>query len=261
MVVAPRGSRPSWLQPDCWRSLPLGPCFRFTPRACGCQSQVARRSSHLAIFMAPEGSIGALIRLDITKPRGKYVVALLDLANASRRQETALGDFVADSFRAYHGNQIGWSNGGGLRAEAPGPRFTTRDAYSIAPFDNRVMAVQVCGAGIVRALEQGVARVGVLGGGFPQVSGMSYAYSASAPVGSRISDVRVAGTPIDVVSTYSVAVTNYVFGGGDAITGFATGSVLVPASQAPSDAEAIVAHAMSLGVIDVTTQGRVTTLP
>jgi 2',3'-cyclic-nucleotide 2'-phosphodiesterase (5'-nucleotidase family) len=254
-------------------------------------------------IMAPEGNMGSLIRLDITKPRGRYVVApsviavdqtvapdprlrklelfyqaemaanlstvlatvktpLLDPANASRRQETALGDFVADSFRAYHGTQIGWSNGGGLRAEAPGPNFTTRDAYSIAPFDNKVMAVQVSGAGIVQALEQGVARVGVLGGGFPQVSGMSYAYSASAPVGSRISDVRVAGTPIDIVSTYSVAVTNYVFGGGDGITGFAAGSsVLVPASQAPSDAEAIVAHALALGVIDVTTQGRVTTLP
>ncbi|WP_241980545.1 5'-nucleotidase C-terminal domain-containing protein [Cryobacterium sandaracinum] len=186
---------------------------------------------------------------------------MLNPENAARRQETALGNWVADAFRAYHGTQIGWMNGGGLRAEAPGPDFTTRDAYSIAPFDNKVMVVQASGAGIVAALEQGVGHVDILGGGFPQVSGISYSYSPSAAVGSRVSDVRVAGEPIDVASTYSVAVTNYVVGGGDGVAGFSGGSVLVPASGAPSDAEAIMAHAKSLGVVDATTEGRITVLP
>ena len=253
-------------------------------------------------LMAPEGNIGSLIRLDITKEGGEYIVApsvievdhtvtpdpslrqlekfyeadmaanlstvlatvqtpLLNPDNAARRQETALGNWVADAFRAYHGTQIGWMNGGGLRAEAPGPDFTTRDAYSIAPFDNKVMVVQASGAGIVAALEQGVGHVDILGGGFPQVSGISYSYSPSAAVGSRVSDVRVAGEPIDVGSTYSVAVTNYVVGGGDGVAGFSGGSVLVPASGAPSDAEAIMAHANSLGVVDATTEGRITVLP
>ncbi|TFC82187.1 hypothetical protein E3T23_04395 [Cryobacterium cheniae] len=253
-------------------------------------------------LMAPEGNIGSLIRLDITKEGGEYIVTpsvievdhtvtpdpslrqlekfyeadmaanlstvlatvqtpLLNPDNAARRQETALGNWVADAFRAYHGTQIGWMNGGGLRAEAPGPDFTTRDAYSIAPFDNKVMVVQASGAGIVAALEQGVGHVDILGGGFPQVSGISYSYSPSAAVGSRVSDVRVAGEPIDVASTYSVAVTNYVVGGGDGVAGFSGGSVLVPASGAPSDAEAIMAHAKSLGVVNATTEGRITVLP
>ena len=186
---------------------------------------------------------------------------LLNPDHASRRQETALGNFVADAFRSYHGTQIGWMNGGGIRAEAPGPSFTTRDAYSIAPFDNKVMAVEVSGAGIVQALEQAVAKVDTLGGGFPQVSGMSYAYSPTAPVGSRVSDVRVAGQPIDPTASYSAAVTNYVVGGGDGVTGFSGGEVLVPASQAPADAEAIVAYATRLGVIDVATEGRIAVLP
>jgi 5'-nucleotidase len=186
---------------------------------------------------------------------------LLNPEHASRKRETALGNFVADAFRGYHGTQIGWMNGGGLRAEAPGPEFTTRDAYAIAPFDNKVMAVRVSGAGLVQALEQAVAKVDTLGGGFPQVSGMSYAYSPTAPVGSRVSDVRVAGEPIDPAATYSAAVTNYVAGGGDGVTGFAEAEVLVPPSEAPSDAEAIVAHATGLGVIDVVTEGRITVLP
>lgn len=186
---------------------------------------------------------------------------LLNPDNASRYQETAVGNFVADAYRAYHGTQIGWANGGGLRAEAAGPDFTRRDAYAIAPFDNKVMAVEASGAGIVQSLEDASSRVESLGGGFPQVSGMSFAYSPTAPVGARVSDVRVAGVPIDPAATYSVAVTNYVVNGGDGVTGFAGGAQLVPASAAPSDAEAIVSHATALGVIDVSTEGRITVLP
>jgi 5'-nucleotidase len=251
-------------------------------------------------LMASEGNMGSMIRLDIVKQRGHYVLtpsvvevdrtvapdpelrALEEyyaadmeanlstvlatlvtplLLSGSRYQETALGDFVADAYRAYHGTQIGWMNGGGLRTDALGPNFTKRDAYAIVPFDNKVMAVEASGAGIVQALEQAVSRVATSGGGFPQVSGMSYAYSPSAPVGARVSDVRVAGAPIDLAATYTVAVTNYVFKGGDGVTGFAGANVLVPVTQAPRDAETVVSYATALGVIDVTTEGRITVLP
>jgi 2',3'-cyclic-nucleotide 2'-phosphodiesterase (5'-nucleotidase family) len=253
-------------------------------------------------LMAPEGNIGSMIRLDITKERGRYVVypsviqvdhtvkpdpelraleeyyaadmeanlstvlasldtPLLNPSHASRYRETALGNFVADAYRHYHNTQIGWMNGGGLRAEAHGPNFTKRDAYAIVPFDNKVMALETSGAGIVQALEQAVSRVATLGGGFPQVSGMSYAYSPSAPIGARVSDVRVAGHPIDLAGTYTVAVTNYVYGGGDGVTGFADSTVLVPYTRATRDAETVVAYATHLGVIDVVTEGRITVLP
>ena len=253
-------------------------------------------------LMATEGNMGSMIRLDIVKERGDYVLTpsvvkvdhtvapdpelraleehyaadmeqnlstvlatvrtpLLNPGNISRNQETALGDFAADAFRAYHGTQIGWMNGGGLRAEAPGPNFTKRDAYAIMPFDNKVMAVEASGAGIVQALEQAVSRVATLGGGFPQVSGMSYAYSRSAPVGARVSQVRVAGQPIDLAATYTVALSNFVFNGGDGVTGFAGATVLVPAIHAPRDAETVVSYATALGVIDVTIEGRITVLP
>lgn len=253
-------------------------------------------------LMAPEGNMGSLIRLDISKEGDGYVMTptvvkvnhtvdpdpvllevekryeaeieenlsavlatvetpLLNPDHASSQQETALGNFVADAFREFHDTQLGWINGGGLRAEAPGPEFTTRNVYAISPFDNKVMAVRITGAALVQALEQGVADVEDLGGGFPQVSGFSYAYSPSAAVGSRVSDVLVAGEPVDPEATYSLAVTNYVVGGGDGVTGFTAGEVVVPASEAPSDAEAVIAHATSLGVIDVATEGRVTVLP
>ncbi|MEE6280900.1 5'-nucleotidase C-terminal domain-containing protein [Georgenia sp. MJ170] len=182
---------------------------------------------------------------------------LLNPEHATRRIETRLGSFVADAFRAYHSADIGWANGGGIRAEAPGPDFTLRDAYSLAPFDNKVMLVEVAGSGLRRALEEGVARVQDLGGGFPQVSGMAYTYDPDAPVGARVSDVLVAGQPLDDEATYTTAVTNYVVNGGDAITGFDAAEVLVPAAEAPADAEAIAAHARQLGTISIELEGRI----
>jgi 5'-nucleotidase len=186
---------------------------------------------------------------------------LLNPGQISRSEETALGDFVADAFRARHGADVGWVNGGGLRAEAPGPRFTLRDAYSIAPFGNRVLKVRVTGAGLRQSLEDAVSRVQDAGGGFPQVSGMAYSYSPTAPAGARVRDVGVGGRPLDPDATYTVAVTAYVAGGGDGVSGFADAEVLVPVGEAPVDAEVIAGHARALATIDVAPEGRITVLP
>ncbi|MGW3954562.1 bifunctional metallophosphatase/5'-nucleotidase [Streptomyces sp. NPDC004752] len=251
-------------------------------------------------LMAPEGNIGSMIRLDITKRRGEYrvqpsVVEVDDTvtpdpelrevekqyaAEMDQRlsgvlagmrtplrsegrlsKEIALGDFVADAFREQLHADIGWMPGGGLRADAPGPNFTLRDAYSIAPFGNRVMKVRVTGAALRQSLEDAVSRVEHSGGGFPQVSGMTYAYSPTAAVGSRVSNVSVGGQPLDPGATYTVAATNYVIGGGDGVSGFAGAEVLVPLADAPVDAEVIAEHARTLGTIDVAPEGRITVLP
>ena len=51
--------------------------------------------------------------------------------------------------------------------------------------------------------------------------------------------------------------TNYVVNGGDGITGFRNGTVLVPEIEAPTDAEAVVQHASSLGTINMSFDGRI----
>ena len=116
-------------------------------------------------------------------------------------------------------------NGGGIRDDATGAQFTKLDAYSMVPFANKVMKVSVTGAGIRQALEDGVARVATQGGGFPQVSGMTYTYSPANPVGSRVGAITVGGAPLDPARVYTAAVTNYVVNGGDGITGFRNGTV------------------------------------
>jgi 5'-nucleotidase len=250
--------------------------------------------------MAPEGNIGSMFRLDITEERGQFTLtpsvievdhtvtpdprlkrveeqyeaeiqenlstplATLQtplLLEGTRARETNIGDFVADAYRDFHDTDIGWMNGGGIRDDATGSQFTKLDAYTIVPFANKVIKVEVTGAGIRQALEDGVSRVATQGGGFPQVSGMTYAYSPTAAVGSRVGAITIGGAPLVDDKVYTAAVTNYVVNGGDGITGFADATVLVPEIEAPTDAEAVVQHATALGTIDITPDGRITVLP
>jgi len=247
--------------------------------------------------MAPEGNMGSMIRLDITRKAGRYTLtpSVLEvddtvtpdpklkrveeryeaeiqenlstplaelrtplLSDGVRARETNIGNFVSDAYRDYYGTDIGWMNGGGIRADATGAQLTKLDAYSIVPFANKVMKVEVTGAGIRQALEDGVAKVDTQGGGFPQVSGMTYTYSPTSPVGSRVGAITVGGAPLDPDRVYTVAVTNYVVNGGDDITGFADATVLVPEIEAPTDAEAVVRYASAQDTIDVGLEGRIT---
>ena len=95
----------------------------------------------------------------------------------SRYQETNIGNFVADSYRSYFKADIGFMNGGGIRASIPAGDFTLRDAYTILPFRNKVVLANVTGETIRAALENGVSKTKALGGGFLQVSGMQYSYN------------------------------------------------------------------------------------
>src|SRR3546814_18308972 len=61
------------------------------------------------------------------------------------------------------------------------------------PFGNRTAKLEVTGADILAALENGVARVEDGAGRFPQVSGIGFDYAAAKPAGSSVGAVTVAG--------------------------------------------------------------------
>src|SRR6266542_3469496 len=51
--------------------------------------------------------------------------------------------------------------------------------------------------------------------GSAQVSGVTYTWSASAAAGSKVSEVRIGGVPLDPSASYRVAVNNFLASGGD----------------------------------------------
>jgi len=147
-----------------------------------------------------------------------------------RAMECSMGNLVADAMldsEAAGGATIAIQNGGGLRASIDAGEITMGEVLTVLPFSNTLATVEITGADVVEALENGVSDVENGAGRFPQVAGLHYTYSKSAPVGSRVTEVMVGSgeswTPIDENTTYKIVTNNYNRGGGDGYTTFADG--------------------------------------
>ena len=142
-----------------------------------------------------------------------------------RSQETNMGDFVADAFRAVLNTDVALVNGGSLRNKISKGVFTYQDILTAFPFGNMSSAVEVTGQTILDALELSAMNLPDENGGFLQVSGMSYTIDATIPStveldahGSfvavrgdrRIKEVMIGGKPLDPEKIYTVGGTTYV---------------------------------------------------
>ena len=142
-----------------------------------------------------------------------------------------MGNLLADAILdrvADQGANIAFQNGGGVRASIDAGEITVGEVITVLPFSNTLATVQVSGADVIEALENGVSDVENGAGRFAQVAGLKYSYSLSKPVGDRVSDVMVKGegdewVPIDEEATYTIVTNNYVRGGGDGFGTFAEG--------------------------------------
>ena len=148
-----------------------------------------------------------------------------------RVQECSMGNLLADAILdrvADQGATIAFQNGGGIRASIDAGEVTVGDVLTVLPFSNTLATVQVSGADVIEALENGVSDIENGAGRFAQVAGLKYTYTLANPAGSRVSDVLVKGegdtwVPIDEEADYIVVTNNYVRGGGDGYETFASG--------------------------------------
>jgi 5'-nucleotidase len=186
--------------------------------------------------------------------------------------ESALGDVIADGMVAYTtsaGAQLALMNPGGIRAdlaygfspggEAPG-QVTYGEVFTVQPFNNLVVTVTVTGAQLKEVLEQQfVGYAGQTTTKILQVSaGFTYTYSASAPLGSKVSDIRLNGVPIDPAATYKVSTNDFLANGGDGFTNLtaATDRVTAPGF----DVDSLAAH-LGTGPQGPGPQDRITVVP
>lgn len=148
-----------------------------------------------------------------------------------RVEECSMGNLLADAILdrvADQGATIAFQNGGGIRASIDAGEITIGDVLTVLPFSNTLATVQISGADVIEALENGVSDIENGAGRFAQVAGLKYSYTLSEPAGSRVSDVLVKGegdswVPIDEEATYTIVTNNYVRGGGDGYGTFAEG--------------------------------------
>ncbi|MCC2114044.1 MAG: 5'-nucleotidase C-terminal domain-containing protein, partial [Hyphomicrobiales bacterium] len=143
----------------------------------------------------------------------------LDSRNAAvRGGEAVIGNLYADAIRIQTGAEISILNGGGLRANRvypAGSEITRRDVLAELPFGNFTYVLEISGANLKQALEQGLARAENLTGGFPQVSNMTVRADVTKPVGDRVTAVTIGGEPLDENRLYRLATNDFLARGGD----------------------------------------------
>ena len=180
----------------------------------------------------------------LAEPVGRTGTELDALSISNRTKETNIGNFIADTYRAATGADIGFVNGGSVRADLtynPGV-LTKRDVLSILPFNNPIVKVELTGKTLKEILEHSVARsaIGEDGepGRFPQVSGIKFSFDTTKPVGSRVTEIFVGGKRLMDKAKYTLATSDFLVSrGGDGYTMFKDGKVLTTAENAPKDSE------------------------
>ena len=112
------------------------------------------------------------VNLTINDENGKRIV---------RKQETNIGDFCADAFRAFTDADIALINGGGIRANMNQGEILFNDLYNVMPFGDMIATGSITGEQLLDVLEYAVSYLPAETGVFMQVSGLRFKINPDIP--------------------------------------------------------------------------------
>lgn len=134
---------------------------------------------------------------------------------------------VAQAFlergKAFFNADISIQNGGGVRVDLPAGDVTVGKIYSVLPFKNTLVQLQMTGAEVKAALEDAIASVVANNtGSYPYTGGLRWDVDLNQPAGSRLSQLEVKTAsgyvPLDPAKTYNVATIDFLADGQDGYT-------------------------------------------
>ena len=147
-----------------------------------------------------------------------------------RRAETNLGDLCADAFRYAVNADIGYINGGGIRADIPNGDITFNNLLNVLPFNNTIVLAEVSGQTIKDMMEMAMMVWPEENGSFPHLSGITFSVNTAIPSSVvlnefeefvcvsgeyRVYDIKVYNNetekyqPLSLNETYTIAASNY----------------------------------------------------
>jgi 2',3'-cyclic-nucleotide 2'-phosphodiesterase (5'-nucleotidase family) len=177
-----------------------------------------------------------------------------------RTRETAIGNLVADAMRWSAQTEVALTNGGGIRGGKTypvGATITRRDVLRELPFGNRLVTIEISGAALAAAIENGLSQLPKPSGRFPQVSGITIEADPAGPPGHRVSGIKVGGMALDTGRTYSVATNDFMARGGDDYTTFRGAKPVLPIADSPLLAYEVIDYIKSIGTIRTALERRI----
>lgn len=156
--------------------------------------------------------------------------------------ESALGNLIADAQRVTTDADFAFMNPGGIRADLDAGEVTWGDLFTIQPFANDLVSMDLTGAQIKLLLEQ--QWLGQTSARILKSSGLTYSWDGARPVGDRVTQILGADSvPLDPAATYRVTVNSFIAAGGDNFLVLVQGTNRV---IGPVDLAALVEHVQSL---------------
>ena len=199
----------------------------------------------------PDVKIAALVTqaVAIVEPLVNQVIgeATTDITRSlSNAGESALGNLIADAQRAAMGTDMAFMNEGGIRADLAAGQVTWGELFTIQPFGNDLVKMELTGQQVVDLLNQ--QWVGQTSARIMKSSGLVYTWNGnnSADISDDRVDVNsilINGQTIDLTKVYSVTVNSFMASGGDKFTVLTQGTNRV---VGPVDLDALVNYIKSL---------------
>ena len=145
-----------------------------------------------------------------------------DAANKSSVADP-LGMLIAEVMRRAAAADVGIQNVGGYRTFLPAGPLRRGRVFELLPFDNQILKLTLSGAKLQELFDYLAASHD--SGTFSQTAGASYTIS-----GGRARELRIGGRLIDPGRDYTLAVADFLYGGGDGYTVLASASRVEPVS-------------------------------
>jgi 2',3'-cyclic-nucleotide 2'-phosphodiesterase (5'-nucleotidase family) len=133
-----------------------------------------------------------------------------------RTGETTLGNMIAEALLWVSNADVALTNGGGIRASIDAGEVTKGEIKTAFPFGNTVRMLELSGADIIAALENGLTDYPEAKGAFPHIAGMTVKFDASKEAGSRVVEVMIAGKALVETQNYKLVTNDFLTYGGDA---------------------------------------------
>ncbi len=142
-------------------------------------------------------------------------VELIGVRGEVRTGETNLGNLITAALLDVSGADFALQNGGGIRASIDVGDITKGEVLTVLPYGNTVRVIELTGAEMIAAIENGIDIYPDAKGAFPHIGGMMVEFDSSLAAGSRVVSIMVDGVAIDEAATYTLATNDYLVAGGD----------------------------------------------
>lgn len=197
--------------------------------------------------LAPDVEVAELVAAadELVAPLVSQVVGTATTAltrTESSAGESTLGNLIADAQRVTTDVDFAFMNPGGIRADLDAGEVTWGELFTIQPFGNDLVSMDLTGAQIKTLLEQ--QWLNQTSQRILKSSGLTYTWDGARAVGDRVTQMLGAdGEPLETAATYRVTVNSFIAAGGDNFLALVDGTNRVVGQV---DLDALVEYVKSL---------------